>query len=127
MARKEFAYRGKALKELKEMSIKEFIKLLPSKQRRSLRNGISENHKNVLKKIKEGKKDIKTHCREMVIIPEMVGAAIRVYSGNKFKAVQITEEMIGYRLGDFALTRNSVKHSAPGVGATKSSSSISVK
>lgn len=127
MARKDFAYRGKTLKELKEMSLKEFIRLLPAKQRRSLRNGINEEHKKVLKKIKNKKNDIKTHCRDMIILPEMVGSAVRVHNGNKFKAVHITEEMLGLRIGEFVLTRNSVKHSAPGVGATKSSASISVK
>ena len=63
----------------------------------------------------------------MIILPEMIDSAVRVYNGKKFSAVHMTEEMIGHRLGEFVLTRNNVQHSAPGVGATRSSASISVK
>lgn len=127
MAKKEFGYRGKTIKELKDMTLEEFIRLLPARQRRSLKKGISEEHKKVLKKIKAGKKDIKTHCRDMIILPEMIGAIVRVHSGNKFMPVHINEEMLGHYLGEFILTRKMVQHSAPGVGATRSSASISVK
>jgi len=127
MVKKEFTYRGKTIKELKEMELKEFTSLLPARQRRSLKKGISEDHKNMLKKIKAGKKDIRTHCRDMIILPEMVGAIVRVHSGNKFLPVHIKEEMVGHYLGEFILTRKMVQHSAPGVGATRSSASISVR
>lgn len=127
MAKKEFTYRGKTLKEVKEMSIEEFIKLLPARQRRSLKRGVNDGHKNILKKIQNGKKDIKTHCRDMIILPEMIGHAVRVYNGKNFMPVHITEEMIGHYLGEFVLTRKMVSHSAPGVGATRSSASISVR
>jgi len=127
MAKKEFTYRGKTLSELKEMSLDDFIKILPARQRRSLKRGVNEKQKIVMEKIRKGKKDIKTHCRNMIIIPEMVGSTIRVYRGNKFDPVIITEEMLGHYLGEFVLTRKSVSHSSPGVGATKSSSSVSVR
>jgi len=127
MVKKEFTYRGKTIKELKEMDLKEFTSLLPARQRRSLKKGINDDHKKVLKKIKTGKKDIKTHYRDMIILPEMVGAVVRVHSGNKFLPVHIKEEMVGHYLGEFILTRKMVQHSAPGVGATRSSASISVR
>ena|SRR3989344_5374925 len=127
MAKKEFTYRGKTLEELQSMGQKDFIELLPSRQRRSLKRGIPEQHKTFLQNLRESKKDIKTHCRDMVIMPEMVGRLIKVYNGKEFFIVNIAPQMIGHYLGEFALTRKGVKHSAPGIGATRSSASISVR
>ena len=126
MAKKEFTYRGKTLEELKEMGVGEFIELLPSRQRRSLKRGFTEGQKKLLDKLK--KKDVvKTHIRELVIIPNMIGKTVLVYNGKTFSQVIIDKEMLGHRLGEFALTRNKVSHSAPGVGATRSSSGVSVR
>jgi small subunit ribosomal protein S19 len=127
MAKKEFTYRGKTLEELKKMSINEFKELLPARQRRSLKRGFTDQQKRLFKKIKEKRGDIKTHCRDMIILPEMVGSMIKVHNGKEFAVVRITEEMLGHYLGEFALTRKKVTHSAPGIGSTKSSSSLSVK
>jgi len=82
-----------------------------------------------VKDAKEGKrkKAIKTHCRDMPILPEMFGLKIQVYSGKSFVPLEIMPEMIGHLLGEFVLTRREVKHKAPGVGATRSSKHISVK
>jgi small subunit ribosomal protein S19 len=57
----------------------------------------------------------------------MVGKNIMVHSGNQFVSVRVTDEMIGHLLGEFAMTRKSVRHSSPGVGATKSSAALSVR
>lgn len=127
MARKEFAYRGKTLSELKSMSLNEIRELLPARQRRSLKRGLREEHKVVLKKIKIGDNNIRTHCRDMIILPEMVDAIIKIHNGKEFIAVMIQPEMMGHYLGEFVLTRKGVAHSAPGVGATKSSANLSVK
>jgi len=127
MAKKEFTYRGKTLEELQKLSINEFAELLPSRQRRSLKRGFTEQQKILLDNIKKGQKDIKTHCREMIILPTMVGMKIKVHTGNKFEALIIEEDMVGHRLGEFTLTRKKIQHSAPGVGATKSSAAVSVK
>jgi len=123
---KVFTYRGKSIDELKKMDIKEFMELLPARQRRSIKNGFTESQKVLLKNIRENK-DVETHCRDMIILPEMIGKSIKVYRGNRFEPVYINEEMIGHYLGEFVLTRKPVKHSAPGIGATRSSASISVK
>ncbi len=127
MAKKEFSYRGKTLEELKSLTINELAELFPSRTRRSLKRGLKEEEKVVLKKIKQGDNNLKTHCRDMIVLPEMVGAVIKIHSGKQFEPVTIQAEMIGHYLGEFALTRKNVSHSAPGVGATKSSSNISVK
>ena len=129
---KELYYRGKTFDEVKNLSLSEFMKLVPSRARRSLKKGLSEEQKKLLlkvKKFKEGKfkKQIKTHCRSMVVVPELVGVLINVYSGKEFVPVQVTQEMLGKYLGEFVLTRKKVQHSAPGIGATKSSAAMSVK
>ena len=82
----------------------------------------------IKEKKKIGKKKIpKTHNREMVIVPKFVGWTIGVHNGKEFVQVRVTEEMLGHRLGEFALTRKGVKHGAAGVGATKGSAALSVK
>ena len=126
MARKEFTYRGKTIAELKQLSLKEFAELLPSRQRRVLHRGLSEGNKKLLEDIRKHS-NVKTHCRDMVIIPEMVGKTIKIYSGKEFVPVIIITEMLGHYLGEFVLTRKKVVHHAPGIGATKSSAALSVR
>jgi len=127
MVKKEFAYRGKTLEELQKMSLKEFAELLPSEKRRSVKRGLAHRQKKVYEDVKKNKANIKTHARDMVILPLMVGKTILVHSGKSFEAVRVEPEMIGHRLGEFVQTRKKVEHSAPGIGATKSTASISVK
>lgn len=126
MARKEFTYRGKSVEELRKLSLKEFAALLPSRQRRSLSNGLSGESKALLEDIKSSP-NARTHVRSMIILPEMVGRSVKVYSGKEFVAVAITAEMLGHYLGEFVQTRKKVVHHAPGIGATKSSAALSVK
>ena len=126
MAKKEFTYRGFTLDKLQQMSIKEFAQLIPSRSRRTLLRGQTEAEKSLLRKI--GKRDnVKTQAREMVVIPQMVGKTVLVHSGKEYLPVHINEEMVGMRLGEFVLTRKMVKHTSPGVGATKAAGSVSVK
>ncbi|MEM4336725.1 MAG: 30S ribosomal protein S19 [Candidatus Woesearchaeota archaeon] len=127
MAKKEFTYKGKTLEELKAMGIKEFMELVPARIRRSLKRGFTEQQQKVLKKIRKKCKNIETHCRDLVIVPEMIGVTIKVYQGKEFVPVTITEEMLGHVIGEFAMTRKRVSHNAPGVGATRSSASLSMK
>ncbi|MBS3098174.1 30S ribosomal protein S19 [Candidatus Woesearchaeota archaeon] len=127
MAKKEFIYKGRAIEELKNMDLKEFSELLPARQRRKIKRGFTEQEKILLKNIKAKKKNIETHCRDMIVLPEMVGMVIKIYNGKEFTPVTIIEEMIGHYFGEFALTRKKVEHSAPGIGATRSSASLSVK
>jgi len=127
MAKKIFTYRGKTIEDLKKLSLKEFMDLIPSRQRRSLKRGFTDAQKSLLKRIKAGDNNIKTHCRNMIILPEMIGKTILIFQGKTYQAITLEDEMIGHLLGEFALTRKNVSHSAPGIGATKSSSSLSVK
>ena len=72
------------------------------------------------KKISKNK-PVKTHNRDIVIIPGMVGMKIGIHNGRTFEPIEITGNMLGHRLGEFALTRQKVKHGAAGIGATKGS------
>ncbi len=119
----EFTYRGKTVDELQELSIEEFAELLPSKERRKLRRGLNERQQKLVDDLKE-KDEVRTHARDMIVLPQWVGKVIRVHNGNEFIRVEITPERIGHYLGEFAMTRELVEHSAPGVGATKSSTAI---
>ncbi len=127
MVKKEFTYRGKTLEELQKMSIEEFMKLLPSRERRKIKRGFSEQEKKLLKKIEKGKKNIKTHCRDMIILPNMVGLTLGIHNGKEFVKMDVMPEMIGHRFGELSMTRKRVLHHAPGIGATKSSAALSVR
>ena len=127
---KKFTYRGKTLEELQAMDLDEFMKFLPSRQRRSLKRGLTKNQKKLLKRIKENKgkdKLIRTRERDIVVIPEMVSVKMGIYNGSEYKTVVIDEQMVGHVLGEFALTRKKVIHSSPGFGATRSSRFVPLK
>ncbi|MFA5953793.1 MAG: 30S ribosomal protein S19 [Candidatus Pacearchaeota archaeon] len=122
-SKKQFTYRGKTIEELKTLSIREFAEFLNARERRTAIRQFQEIEKfvNRLKeKDRKGKK-IRTHNRDIIIVPELVGMKISVYNGNQFVPFDVTGEMLGHRLGEFALTRGKIKHSKAGVGATKGS------
>ena len=124
----EFTMRGKTFEELKKMSLEDFSKLISSRDRRALEKGLTSEQKQLLLKIRKNRGAYhKTHRRDMVIIPELVGTKLGVYNGKEFVQVEIKQEMLGHRLGEFALTRKKVAHSSPGFGATKSSKFIPLK
>ena len=132
---KEFSYRGHSLNSLEGMSMDEFINLLPSRQRRSLQRGLTPEQRILLEKLREAKeaqkegKDVslKTHVRDLIILPEMVGAKIAVHNGKEFVAMEIRPEMIGHYLGEFAITNKPVRHGTPGIGASRSSMYVPLK
>ncbi len=136
MARKEFNYRGYTLKELQQMPLDNVIQLFPSRQKRSLKKGFLPRQKKVLEKIRKLKKMddkggrpqiIKTHCRDMIVLPEMVGMTFGIYNGKEFVEVTIQPEMIGSYFGEFSVTRQRVQHGDPGMGATRSSMFVPLK
>jgi len=108
------------------MSITEFAEILPSKERRKIRRGFTDQEKKLLKKM-EKKDGVKTHCRSMIILPFMIGKSVNIYRGDGFVQIFLNEEMVGHRFGEFVMTRKKLAHSAPGVGATRSSASVSVR
>jgi small subunit ribosomal protein S19 len=137
LAKKVFKYHGHTLNDLQKMSLEELGKLLPARQRRSLKRGFLPRQQAVLDKMrklnkidkKEGGKPvvIKTHCRDMMVLPEMVGTTFGIYNGKEFIQVTFTSEMIGSYFGEFAPTRQKVQHGDPGMGATRSSMFVPLK
>ncbi|MAG02440.1 30S ribosomal protein S19 [Candidatus Pacearchaeota archaeon] len=127
--KKEFRFRGKGVDELKELEVREFAKLLKSNEKRTVLRQHDEIQKFILRcnKKNQEKKPIKTHFRHLVVVPRMLGMKISVYNGKTFVPLVVENEMLGHRLGEFAVTRNKVKHGSAGVGATRSSASRAVK
>ena len=135
MPKKEFLYRGHSNEELQGMSMDEFIKLLPSRQRRSLQRGLNQTQRTLLENIRvakrsaqEGQKaSVKTHARDMVVLPEMVGVTLLIHNGKEFNPVDVEPEMMGHYLGEFAITNKPVRHGSPGIGASRSSMYVPLK
>jgi len=127
--KKEFTFRGKTIEELKQMDIREFSKCLTSKSRRYGLRQFQEIEKFIGRAKKKAAKNkaIKTHQRDLIIVPEMIGWRISIYSGRMFVPVIITEEMLGHKFGEFAPSRSRIKHGKAGVGATKGSRAKSKK
>lgn len=110
-----FKYRGKLLEDLQALSVEEFSKLLPSAERRKIKRGFTLQEEKLLEKIKTGEKNIKTHCRDMIVLPSMVGLKIGIYNGKEFVQITLVDDMIGCRFGELAPTRViGVKHSGGG-------------
>lgn len=133
---KKFSYRGVDLEQLLDKNIKDLMELFPSRQRRRLSRGIKRKPMALMAKLQKAKKEapplekpevVKTHLRDMIILPEMVGSVVGVYQGKTFNQVEIKPEMIGHYLGEFSVTYKPVKHGRPGIGATHSSRFIPLK
>jgi len=127
--KKEFSYQGLSIEELQKLSIEELLPLLPSRIRRSLKRGLNKRQDKLLHDIEKAEKGdvIRTHLRDMVILPSFVNHRIDIHNGNEFQRIDIQPNMIGHYLGEFALTRKKVKHTGPGVGATRSSKFMPLK
>jgi len=129
----EFTYRGHTLEELQEMSLEEVAELLPARQRRTIKRGLSVEHEKLLEKAREAEREetandpIRTHLRDMPILPEMAGITFAVHNGQGFERVQVRAEMLGHYLGEFQLTRTDVEHGQAGIGATRSSKFVPLK
>ncbi len=111
---KERIFRGKKLEDLKQLDVREFSKLVKSRSRRSLLRNYDVIEKFV-KKCNERSakgKQIRTHDRELIIVPNMVDRTIFIHNGKEFQKVEITEFMLGHRLGEFSMTRKIAKHAA---------------
>ena len=132
---KEETYRGKTIEELQSMPLEEFMNLLSSRQRRSLARGFTDQQRILLQKIRKAKQlmakgkkvTIRTHVRDMIIIPEMIGVTLEVHNGKIYIPVTITPLHLGHYLGEFAVTNKRVVHGNPGVGATRSSQYVPLK
>ena len=124
--KEEFLYRGRKVADLAKLSIEELAGLLPARQRRSIKRGLAKENKKLLASLKN-KDSVRTHIRNMIIMPDMVGKNLEIYNGKSFEKVEVMPEMIGHFFGEFSLTRGRVQHGAAGVGATRSSKYVPLK
>ena len=125
---REFTFRGATIQELKGMSIEDFAKICSSRERRALKRGFTDVEKKLLLRIRKNpKKFHRTHARELVITPELLGVKLGIHNGKEYITLEINPEHLGHRLGEFVMTRKLVKHSAPGFGATRSSKYVPLK
>ncbi len=125
--KKEQFFRGKSLEELQALGVREFAKLLPSNRKRNVLRNFQEHEKFlslVNEKLAKGKKSVRTHKRELIILPGLVGAKMQIYSGREFFPVEITFEMIGHKLGEFSPTRAKTKHSKDSKVAKKTAAPV---
>jgi small subunit ribosomal protein S19 len=128
-----FTYRGYELEELQEMDLEAVAELLPARQRRTITRGLSSEHEKLLAKAREADPEetandpIRTHLRDMPVLPEFVGLTFAVYTGQSFERVEVEPEMLGHYLGEFQLTRTQVEHGQAGIGATRSSKFVPLK
>jgi small subunit ribosomal protein S19 len=128
-----FTYRGHELEELQDMDLEEVAELLPARQRRTITRGLSEEHEKLLEEARSADPDetannpIRTHLRDMPVLPEFVGLTFAVYTGQSFERVEVEPEMLGHYLGEFQLTRTQVEHGQAGIGATRSSKFVPLK
>lgn len=124
---REFSYRGHSIEELQDMELDQLLPLFPARVRRSYNREMNHEQKKLFDDLLGDKEDIKTHVRDIIILPQFIGKTIELYNGNSYLKFEIRPEMIGHYLGEFAPTRKEVKHSGPGVGATRSSKFLPLK
>ncbi|QSZ67143.1 30S ribosomal protein S19 [Methanofollis aquaemaris] len=125
--REAFTYRGLSIEDLQQMGTSELIPLMPTRVRRKFTRGLSREHEKILAQVRAGDDHIRTHVRDMVIMPEMIGKTIEIYNGKTFIAVEIQPEAVFHYLGEFSLTRGRVNHGTAGIGATRSSKYVPLK
>lgn len=133
---RKFTFRGVDLDQLLDMPNDQLVDLMHSRARRRFSRGLKRKPMALIKKLRKAKKEapplekpaiVKTHLRNMIVVPEMVGSIIGVYNGKTFNQVEVKPEMIGHYLGEFSLSYKPVKHGRPGIGATHSSRFIPLK
>jgi small subunit ribosomal protein S19 len=125
--KEEFTYHGYKIEELQQMSLNELLPIMPARARRKYNRGLSPGQEKLISDMREGKERVRTHLRDMVIMPEMIGKTIEVHNGKEFTKVELQPEAVFHYLGEFALTRRRVTHGSAGIGATRSSKYVPLK
>jgi small subunit ribosomal protein S19 len=125
--REEFTYRGYKIDELKAMGMSELLPLMPARARRKINRGLNRSEETLLEKIRGGDEKVRTHVRDMIVMPEMIGKTIEIYNGKEFLKVEFQPESVFHYLGEFALTRHKVTHGSAGIGATRGSKYVPLK
>mmetsp|Transcript_29486 Transcript_29486/g.26064 ORF Transcript_29486/g.26064 Transcript_29486/m.26064 type:complete len:152 (-) Transcript_29486:148-603(-) len=133
---KKFMFRGIELDKLLDLSHEELLNYVHARARRRMQRGLKRKPMALIKKLRKAKAEcgvldkpavIKTHLRNMLIVPEMIHSQVAVYNGKVFNHVDVKPEMVGHYLGEFSITYRPVRHGRPGIGSTNSSRFIPLK
>lgn len=133
---RRFQYRGIDLEPLLDLSSEQLMDIVHARARRKFQRGLKRKPMGLIKKLRQAKKDapanekpapVKTHLRDMIVVPEMIGSIVGIYNGKVFNSVEIRPEMVGHYLAEFSISYKPVKHGRPGIGATHSSRFIPLK
>ncbi|KAA8500014.1 40S ribosomal protein S15 [Porphyridium purpureum] len=133
---RKFSYRGVDLEALFDLKPETLLELVHARARRKLTRGLKRKPMALIKKLRKAKVEagphdkpaaVKTHLRNMIIVPEMIGSVVGVYNGKHFMAVEIKPEMLGHYLAEFSISYKPVRHGRPGIGSTNSSRFIPLK
>lgn len=123
-----YSYRGVDLEQLLTMSNEEFIKLAPARIRRRFARGLGHKPARFMKKLRAAKlaapenekpNVVKTHMRNMIVFPEMIGSVVGIYNGKVFNQVEIRPEMLGHYLGEFSISYTPVRHGRAGATTSR--------
>lgn len=126
---KTYSYRGVQLEQLLTMTTEEFVKIAPARVRRRFANKKQTVSERVfLEKLTKAKKEcipnekptpVKTHLRNVIVVPEMINGVVGVYNGKVFNNVEIKPEMLGHYLGEFSITYTPVRHGRAGATTSR--------
>merc|ERR1711924_327831 len=103
------------------------MELFRARQRRKFSRGIKRAPITLLNKLRKAKREtaygekpepVKTHLRNMTIVPEMIGSVVGVYNGKNYINVEIKPDMVGHYLAEFSITYHPVQHGRAGLGAS---------
>eukprot|EP01135_Chromosphaera_perkinsii_P004203 Nk52_evm22s271 gene=Nk52_evmTU22s271 len=133
---RKYSYRGVDLDKLLDLSNEKLMDLVHARARRRFSRGLKRKPMALIKRLRKAKKEalpnerppaVKTHLRNMIIVPEMIGSVVGVYNGKEFCGIEIKPEMTGHYLGEFAMSYKPTRHGRPGIGSTHSSRFIPLK
>ena len=112
------------------------MELVHCRARRRFQRGLKRKPMGLIKKLRKAKKEaepgekpatVKTHLRDMIIVPEMIGSVCGVYNGKVYNTIEIKPEMIGHYLAEFAISYKPVRHGRPGAGGSAASRFVPLK
>ena len=133
---KKFSFRGMDLEALLKLDVTVLQHHVRSRIRRRFKNGLGRKPMRLIKRLRKAKRNagpmekpepIKTHLRNMIIVPEMVASVCGVYNGRDYVTVEIKPDMIGHYLGEFSITYHPVAHGRPGLTSGKTAQFIPLK
>ncbi|CAO1638585.1 unnamed protein product [Sympodiomycopsis kandeliae] len=133
---RKYSYRGHELDKLLDMSNEEFMQIVHARVRRRFQRGLNRKPMGLIKKLRKAKAEappnekpapVKTHLRDMIVVPEMIGSVISIYNGKVFNTIEVKPEMTGHYLAEFSMSYIPTRHGKPGLGSTNSSRFIPLK